>query len=159
MKLYLETTIVSYLAARPSRDLIVAANQEITHEWWEARRRGFDLYVSELVVAEAEGGDPDAARRRLAFFHGLPVLHVSDVITALASALTGRGAVPQASFADAVHIALAAVNGLDYLLTWNMTHILNAERRPRIEEVCRASGFEPPILCSPAELMGGEDVA
>lgn len=158
-KVYVETTVVSYLAARPSRDLIVAAQQQLTLEWWHTRRMEFELYVSQLVVEEASLGDRDAAERRLKFTEDLALLEVSDEVTRLGSALVSHGAIPVESFADAVHVAVAAVNGLDYLLTWNMAHILNAEQRPRIERVCRAAGFEPPVLCSPAELMGGSHVA
>ena len=158
-KAYLETTIVSYLAAQPSRDLIVAANQQLTKEWWEGRRGRFDLYVSQLVIQECSGGDAGAAQRRLAVIAGLPHLAISESAAALASALVRENAIPISSSADALHIAIAAVHGIEYLLTWNMAHILNAELRPRIEAVCRRAGFEPPVLCTPAELMGGPDVA
>ena len=158
-KAYLETTIVSYLAAQPSRDLIVSANQQITREWWEGRRRQFDVYISRLVVEECSGGDADAARRRMAIIADLPSLKVTDRVAALASALVREKAIPRSSSADALHIAVAAVHGIEYLLTWNMAHILNAELRPRIEATCRQEGFEPPVLCTPAELMGGPDVA
>lgn len=157
-KVYLETTIVSYLAAQPSRDLIVAANQQITKDWWARRRAEFELVISRLVVQES-GGDQDAAARRLALISDLPHLEISDTATALAAALVRRKAVPVGSAADAFHIAVAAVHAVDYLLTWNMAHILNAERRPHIEAICRQEGFEPPVLCTPAELMGGPDVA
>lgn len=158
-RVYVETTIVSYLAAQPSRDLIVAANQQITKDWWARRRPEFEIYVSGLVVQECSGGDQDAATRRLALLKDLPHLEVSQVATALASALVRQKAVPAASSTDAVHIAVAAAHAMDYLLTWNMAHILNAERRPRIEAVCRQEGYEPPVLCTPAELMGESDVA
>ena len=158
-KVYLETTMVSYLAAQPSRDLIVAANQQITKDWWARRRAEFDIFISRLVVQECSGGDQDAAARRLALIAGLPHLEVSQAATALASALVRQKAVPATSAPDAFHVAVAAAHAMDYLLTWNMAHILNAERRPRIEAVCRQEGFEPPVLCTPAELMGGSDVA
>ena len=158
-RVYLETSIISYLAAHPSRDLIVAANQQVTRDWWERRRREFELSISELVIVEASKGDPDAAQRRLRLVAELPVLEPVDSATRLASALLGRKAVPSTSAPDALHIALAAAHGIDYLMTWNMAHILNAELRPRIESVCREEGFDPPVLCTPAELMGGPNVA
>lgn len=125
----------------------------------ERWREDFDLFVSEVVVREAKGGDPEAASRRTELIAHLPLLELSDHVTRLAAALIKKDAVPLQSSADAVHIAVAAVHGVDYLLTWNMAHILNAERRPLIERVCRAEGLEPPVLCTPAELMGGPDVA
>jgi predicted nucleic acid-binding protein len=150
---YLETTVLSYLTARPSRDLVVAGHQQVTREWWETRRPNFEVYVSQLVVQEAEQGDPEAAKRRLAVIDALPRLEVTGAV-ALARALVDRGVISRKSAADALHISIAAVHGIEFLLTWNMAHIANAELRPRIERVCRSEGFEPPVLCTPEELMG-----
>jgi hypothetical protein len=155
-KVYLETTILSYLTARPSRDVVVAGHQQLTRDWWEQRRSLFDLYVSQLVLREAESGDPDAAERRLTAISGIPLLEISEEATELARGLVERGPIPKKAAADSLHIAIATVNGLEYLLTWNMAHIANAELRPRIERVCRASGYEPPVLCTPEQLMGGQ---
>lgn len=157
-KVYLETSVVSYLAALPSRDLVVAAHQQITREWWESRRSAFGLFVSQLVIEEAGRGDKEAAARRRAVMEDLPLLETSSEVSALASTLVTRNAIPKDSAPDGLHVAIAAVHGIDYLLTWNMAHILNAELRPRIERVCRVEGFEPPVLCTAAELMGGTDV-
>jgi hypothetical protein len=153
-RVYLETSIISYLAAHPSRDLIVAARQQLTHEWWARRRPEFELYVSELVVAEAAAGDADAARRRSQWIEGLPSLSTSDEAIALARALVQTARLPERAAADALHISVAACHGMHYLLTWNSTHIANAEFRPRVERACRDSGYEPPVLCTPDELMG-----
>lgn len=150
---YLETTVLSYLTARPSRDLVVAGHQQITREWWETRRSSFEVYISQLVVQEAQQGDPEAAKRRLVVIDALPLLEVTAA-AALARALVDRGVIAKKSAADALHISIAAVHGIQYLLTWNMAHIANAELRPRIERVCRSEGFEPPVLCTPEELMG-----
>lgn len=151
---YLETSIVSYLAAWPSRDLIVAANQQITHSWWRSRRRAFDVLTSQWVLDEAARGDRDAARRRLALLQDMPLVEVTAEAHKLAAALmTQAGLAPRAE-ADALHIALAAVHGVEYLLTWNCTDIANAELRPRVEQACRFLGYRPPVLCTPAELMG-----
>lgn len=155
-KVYLETTILSYLTARPSRDLVVAGHQQLTRDWWDQRRNLFHLYVSQLVVREAQSGDPDAAERRLLALKGIPLLEIGEEATELARGLVERGPIPTKATADALHIAIATANGLEYLLTWNMAHIANAELRPRIEQVCRASGYEPPVLCTPEELMGGQ---
>jgi hypothetical protein len=152
-KAYLETTIASYLTARPSRDLITAANQQMTHDWWHDHRRNFDLYVSQFVVEEASAGDPEAATRRLAVLADLPQLDVTDAVQHLAQALLTHVPLPQNAQVDALHIAVATVHGIDYLVTWNCTHIANATLRHRIEAICRAEGYEPPIICTPQELL------
>jgi predicted nucleic acid-binding protein len=154
-KLYLETTIAGYLTARPTRDLVAAARQQVTREWWETRRHRFALYVSELVLAEAAAGDPEAAGRRLETLRGVPLLEVTPAVTALAGELARRVRLPQRAAADAVHVALAAAHGVEYLLTWNLRHIANAELRPVIEAGCRAAGYAPPVIATPDELMGG----
>ena len=153
--MYLETSIISYLAARPSRDLITAARQELTREWWKRRRASFELYVSEAVVAEARAGDRKAAARRAAILADLPLLDITSEVTQLAQAVADGLRLPRRAGADAVHIAVAACHGIDFLLTWNSTHIANAELRPIVERACRDSGYTPPILCTPDELMGG----
>lgn len=155
-KLYLETTIPSYLAGRSSRDLLVAAHQEITREWWESRRAGFDLYVSELVVQEVRAGDAQLANRRLELLTNIPVLAVSDEILKLAEDLITEGPIPRKAAGDAAHIAIATVYGCEYLLTWNCRHIANAELRRTIRRVVEGYGYEVPSLCTPEELMGEE---
>jgi predicted nucleic acid-binding protein len=155
-----ETSIISYLAARPSRDLIVAARQQLTHTWWRERRPLFDLYVSQVVLDEILAGDPedpDAAERRAALASGIPLLDVTPEVADLAAALIQRVPLPVTVGADAAHIAAAACHGVDFLLTWNSTHIANAALRPRVERVCRETGYPAPVLCTPDELMGGED--
>jgi hypothetical protein len=157
MTVYLETTIPSYLAALPSRDIVVAAHQEITRQWWWERREAFDVFVSELVALEAERGEPAvAAQRRLQFLKGIPRLGMTDEAHGLAGRLVDGGAIPFVARADALHIAVATAHGLDFLLTWNCRHIANAECRSRIVRICRQGGFEPPILCTPEELLGVE---
>ena len=152
-KVYLETTIVSYLTARPSRDLITAAHQQITQQWWDTQRTRFDLFVAPPVMQEAQAGDPEAAARRLAALQGMPLLTLSEEATRLAQALIAPGPLPPHAVVDALHIAIAAVNGIHYLLTWNCTHIANAAIRSDLEDVCRAHGYEPPVLCTPEELL------
>ena len=152
--LYLETSVLSYLAALPSRDVVTAARQQVARDWWAARRAGFDLYVSQAVLSEAGAGDPAEAAKRLALVAGLPLLDVSAEATALAQRLQALAAFPARAAADALHVALATAHGVDYLLTWNLRHIANAERRPRIERACRAAGYRPPVICTPDELMG-----
>jgi hypothetical protein len=148
---YIETTVPSYLTAWPSRDLVRAAHQQITREWW-ARRTAFDLYLSPLVVQECQAGDPRAAADRLAALAGIPLLDEIPEAGELAAALLRDIPLPDKAAADALHIATAAVHGMQYLLTWNCTHIANVMLRPQIEAVCRAAGYEPPLISTPQEL-------
>ena len=152
-KVYLETTIPSYLAAWPSRDLVTAAHQQVTHDWWETRRRDFDLFVSGVVIEEASAGDESAAARRLDVVANLPLLALTDEVTDFAEKLVKRGAILREKGEDALHVAVAVIHGMDYLLTWNLSHIAKAEARNRIEGICRSIGYEPPIICTPEELL------
>jgi hypothetical protein len=151
-KVYLETTIVSYLVASPTKDVIQAAHQQVTRQWWAGRER-FDIFVSRAVVAEARRGDPTAAARRLRALRGIPRLAGGRRGARLADALLRSGALPRKAEIDAVHVGIAAVNGIDYLLTWNLRHLANAVLRGKIEEAVRAAGLVPPIICTPEELM------
>lgn len=151
-KVYLETTIVSYLVASPTHDIIQSAHQQVTREWW-ARRERFELFVSRPVFAEAARGDATTATRRLEILTGIPVLSVSRGAATLAKTLLHTGTLPAKARLDAVHVAIAAVNGMDYLLTWNLRHLANAVIRGKIEGACRSAGIAPPIICTPEELM------
>jgi hypothetical protein len=152
-KVYLETTVVSYLTARPSRDIVVAAHQELTRQWWDQRRNDYHLLVSEVVLREAAAGDPEAAERRGAVLAGIDVLEVGEQALDLAEELVRCGAVPDGAAEDALHIAIAVTNGVDYLLTWNCAHIANAAMRRAIDDVCLQRGYEPTVLCTPEELF------
>ena len=151
---YVETSVFSYLAGRPSRDLIVAARQQRTHAWWQRRRAAFDLYVSQVVIDEVKAGDPWVAAKRSRFLAAVPTLDMPGGVADLAAALIKGVPLPRKAAADAAHIAVAAYHRIDFLVTWNLAHIANAELRRRIEAVCRASGYAAPILCTPDELMG-----
>lgn len=151
-KVYVETTVVSYLVALPTQDVIQMAHQEITRQWWERRDR-FDLYVSRAVVAEARRGNPDAAARRLDALRGIPRLARSRRVVDVARTLVRRGTLPAQAGMDAAHVGIAAVHGMEYLVTWNLRHLANASIRGKIEEVVRAAGMVPPIICTPEELM------
>ena len=152
-KVYIETSIPSYLTARPSNDLRSMANQNTTIEWWESRRPEFEIYISEFVVAESSQGHPKAAARRLAAIEGIPELDITEKVRQLCRVLVAEGPIPEGAEIDAYHIAVATVNGMDYLLTWNCKHIANAVMRTQVEAACRDYGFEPPIICTPIELM------
>lgn len=153
-KVYVETTIISYLAALPSRDIVVAAHQQLTREWW-ARRERFQLFVSRPVWDEAARGDAEAAAKRIASLDGIPVLLVSAEASEFADRLLATTILPAKAAIDALHIAIAVLGGMDYLLTWNCTHIANAAIRGRIEQACRAAGMQAPIICTPEELTEG----
>jgi len=152
-KVYEEITVVSYLTARKTRDPIAVAHQAVTRRWWRRRMR-FDLYCSQIVVGEAGDGDVQAAERRLAALKGVPSLETSDAVKRLAAALVKAAALPKKATEDALHIALATVHGMDYLLTWNCKHIANAEIRNVVAAVAYDHGYGVPVICTPEELMG-----
>lgn len=154
---YIETSVISYLIARMSRDLVVAGHQQITQEWWEARD-DWELYASRLVVAEATRGDPGASSRRLEQLHGIPHLAMTPPVETLVVALIEAAALPEKAVEDAFHIALATVHGMDFLLTWNCKHIANAIKRGIIERVCERAGYAMPVICTPEELLGEKNV-
>ena len=151
-KVYVETTIVSYLVASPTRDIIQSAHQQVTREWWTHRER-FDLFVARPVLTEAGRGNAAAAARRLEALAGIPVLSVSPGVRAIANTLIRTGTLPAKARLDAIHVAIAAVNGMNYLLTWNLRHLANAAIRGKIEQACRRAGMRPLIICTPEELM------
>jgi len=155
--IYIETSIVSYLTALPARDLIAAAWQSATSSWWETQRQRFELFTSQLVVDEAGQGDPQAAQRRLQSLADIPHLPMPDPVIDLARALLDEGALPEKATDDALHVAVSAYHGLDYLLTWNYRHIDNAEMKPRIRSVCAVHGRTCPEICTPLELMGEDN--
>lgn len=152
-RLYLETTIPSYLVARRSRDLRLAADQETTEEWWETRRMDFDLFVSEAVIAEISRGNPGFAAARLAALRGLPVLANSPMAVRVTKRLLAEGIIPRVAADDATHLGLAAAHAMDFLLTWNCRHINNPALERRIERVCTDCGAVCPVICTPAEIL------
>lgn len=153
LSVYIETTIPSYLTARPCNDIRAMANQNATVEWWERCRKRFDVFISEFVLAEAALGNRAASARRLEAIKTIPTLETTAAARTLAQALIAKGLIPPEAEIDAFHIAVATVNGMHFLLTWNCTHIANAAMRPKLEAACRNHGFEPPIICTPLELM------
>jgi hypothetical protein len=150
-KVYVETSIISYLTSRMSRDLIVAGHQQITQEWWTKQRDKFELFVSQTVLEETAGGDQEAAQQRLSAIESLPLLEITEEAIALAKDLVRLGPLPEKAAVDALHIAIVVMNKVDYLLTWNCKHLANATFRSRIERVCRARGNDPVIICTPEE--------
>ena len=151
---YIETSIVSYLAARPTSDLLAAAWQKTTVDWWDTQRNRFDLYTSDVTVEEAGRGNPEAAARRLEALSGIPILPTTEAVAALSKALLQGRALPAKALDDALHIAISAVHGVNYLLTWNCRHLDNAETKPIMRSVCTIHGHISPEICTPQELMG-----
>lgn len=145
--LYLETSVLGYLTSRLSRDIVTAGRQQLTREWWQTERDSYD---------ESEAGDPGAMTERAEAIHGLPLIEPDERAGALAERLLREVPLPKKAAVDAAHIAVATVSGMDYLLTWNFNHIANAALRDRIERVCRSSGYKPPVICTPEELLGGK---
>jgi predicted nucleic acid-binding protein len=150
---YVETSIISYLASSPDRDPIVAANQQITQKWWQARAVEYDLYVSQLVLREAKVDDEDVAEPRMAILVDIPLLELNRAALDLAQVLAVRVPMPEGAVEDALHVAVAAVHGMDYLLTWDDRHIADAAIRNRIERVCRSQGYEPPVIRTLQQLL------
>jgi hypothetical protein len=153
-RVYIETTIASYLAAWPSRDLLQAARQQITRDWWNDHRQDYDLCISQTVLDEAAAGDPDAAKRRLPYLQDLPLLDLTRAVNDVARAIMDSGLLPPRATRDAIHIAVASVHSVDILLTWNCRHIANAAIMRELGEIVARSGYEMPVLCTPEELAG-----
>ncbi|MEE8058414.1 MAG: type II toxin-antitoxin system VapC family toxin [Pseudomonadales bacterium] len=153
---YLETSFISYLTGRPSRDVIAAGHQAVTQEWWEKESEYYHLVVSELVVREAQRGHEEAAARRLSAIDGIELLQISDEAIDFADSLLANNVIPRVATADAIHVSMAAINGIDYLLTWNCKHIANADQRQYIEMLCIENNYKPPVICTPEELMRGD---
>src|SRR5947208_2078333 len=151
---YLETTFISYLVARPSRDVIVAGHQQTTQDWWANRRSAFQCPVSQVVIDEASVGDAAEVQKRLAIIGGLPILEVTAEAESLTQAIMAAGILPPHAFPDAAHVAVATVHAVDYLLTWNCKHLANAQIARRIAVVCEKLGHKVPVICTPDELMG-----
>ena len=143
---------MSYLVARLSRDLVTAAHQEITNEWWAKHGEEFNLHYSQLVWDEASAGDKSEVKKRQAVLVELSQLPSRKEVDELASAILHAGLLPAKAAADAMHIAFAAVYGMDYLLTWNCKHINNIETIWQVEKVCEKKGYRCPKICSPEQL-------
>ena len=149
---YIESSVISYFIARPSRDLVITARQAITESWWHDHKSKYEIFISGLVVQEVSKGDEEAAQKRLTAIEGIPMLGTSEEALVLAEHLLDRGAVPPNSEEDALHIGIAAASGVNFLLTWNFKHINNAHTKELISSIIEAHGFLCPILCSPEEL-------
>ena len=151
---YIETTVIGYLVSRPSRDILVAAHQQTTHEWWNSRRQEFECFISQIVIDEIEAGDREAAGERMKEVGDFAVLEATIEAEHLTEAVIEAEAIPKSAVSDAAHIAVAAVNDVDYLLTWNCRHLANAQIIRRVSVICNTRGYSMPVICTPEELMG-----
>ena len=151
---YIETSIVSYLTARSTSDLLASAWQMITVEWWKTQRHRFNLYTSDVALEEARKGNLEAAARRLKALSDIPILPITGSVVALSKVLIQGKALPTRAIDDALHIAVSAVHDVDYLLTWNCRHLDNAETKPIVRSICSIHGHTSPEICTPQELMG-----
>lgn len=152
-QVYLDTSFVSYLVASPSQDVVLAGRQQVTRDWWKQQRELFALRVSEFVLREAQAGDPEVAARRLRVLEGIPEIAIEPEMLSLAQKMISTGPLPQIARVDAAHLAVAVVGGVDYVMTWNFKHMANAVVRQKIERFCRESGYHPPVICTPEELV------
>jgi hypothetical protein len=152
-KAYIETTVPSYYVARTSLNLLQASRQTSTRLWWDGGCSGFDLFTSLAVLDEAGGGDESLAKMRLALLADVPRLEINEPVASLAHALVSDGVIPAKAASDAIHIAVASVHSMDYLVTWNFKHIANPFIRERLRGLVQDSGFRLPVMCSPDELL------
>ncbi len=150
---YIETTVVSYYSARPSRDVVVAARQEATRDLWPRLLSEYNSYVSVLVREEAAKGDQEQASLRLMAMKAMPTLDTDDAADALATKIIDGHGVPEEYPEDALHIAVAAVNGMDLLVTWNFAHLNNPFTRMMVRQIVENAGYQCPEVCSPDELL------
>ena len=153
---YIETTIPSLYVARPSRDVLHLAQQKATWDWWDSGCSGFELVTSSETISEASRGDPKKAKERLELLEPLTRISTPNEATVLADDLIKQGIIPESVSSDALHIAIAAVHGVDYLVTWNFKHIANPFIRERIRKVVTDHGYKMPVMCSPDSLMNYE---
>lgn len=157
MRVYMESTIPSYVVARPARDLIQAARQQLTRDWWDLQRNKHELFTSQVVLDEVAFGEAAMAQLRLDLLDGVPVLQVTDEVKALARKVLESGLLPATADRDAAHIALATAYEMDILLSWNCRHIANAAIQARLRKLAEAAGFTLPVICTPEELMENDN--
>jgi hypothetical protein len=154
---YIETSIVSHASARPSSNIQTAALQHQAREWWALEKPRFNLVTSQLTIVEASDGDPSAAADRLKMLDGIPLVPLGSDVDVLASLILSNHLMPQKAAADAIHIAAAAIAGVNYLLTQNCKHIANAHELPRVYRLLEDQGYDQLLICTPAEFLGGDD--
>lgn len=154
---YLETTVIGNIARRLHPDPKIAAWQQVTREWWATAADRYHLFVSQLTLDECSDGDPDAAKERLDLIKNIDLIEPSPAAEQLAQLLVKRLAVPASEPRDALHISIAAVNGVQFIATWNFKHILNPHLQAKIADTCREGGLTPPVICTPQQLLETEN--
>ncbi len=154
MRIYIESTIPSYIVARPARDLLQAARQQITRDWWDLRSSHHALFASQIVLDEIVGGEVAMAHKRLDLMANIPLLDLTDEARSLTQVVLGSGLLPPRADRDAAHIALATVHEMDILLSWNCRHIANAAIQRGLRQLVESSGLALPVLCTPEEIIG-----
>ena len=152
-KVYIETTVVSYFTGRASRDVLVMGHQEATREFWPLLKDRFEAFISALVFEEAGRGAPEQARKRLEAVSSFVVLAIDDEARSLAEKIISEKGIPEEYPEDALHIAVAAVNGIDVMVTWNFAHLNNPFTRMMIRQIIENAGYQSPEICSPEELL------
>lgn len=153
---YVETSIISYLRQKPSTQVVLAARQLLTHQWWNDERSHYQLVASQFVIDEASAGDPTLAAERLQLLAGIPLLPLDPVIADIADEIMSRAILPEKARTDALHIATVAHHRIQYLLTWNCRHIANARILPRIHDVLIDLLIPVPVICTPEEMVGND---
>jgi hypothetical protein len=153
---YLESTVPSYLAARPSRDVLVLAHQQVTQEWWHTRLELYEVFVSELVLQEMSSGDSVAAKKRIESVSRFPIIPITEEAESLAQIYLEKIPALEKALRDALHLAIASASKMDYVLTWNCAHIASGEVKRALGQVNRGEGIPTPTICTPEELLGGE---
>ena len=153
---YVETSIISYLRQKPSTQVVLAARQLLTHQWWNDERSNYQLVASQFVIDEASAGDPTLAAERLQLLAGVPLLPLDPVIADIADEIMSRAILPEKARTDALHIAMVAHHRIQYLLTWNCRHIANARILPRIHDVLIDLLIPVPVICTPEEMVGND---
>ena len=151
-RVYVESSVIGYLTAKPPRDMRRRVRQDITIEWWEQREK-WSLFLSSVVLEEIAAGDSFAAEKRLAAVQGLPVLPDHPRAKALVDALIAGTAIPAKAHADAAHLALAALHGMEYLATWNQTHLDNPDLRNKIAEIVKSHDLSLTLVLTPERLL------
>jgi hypothetical protein len=157
MRIYIESTIPSYVVARPARDLLQAARQQLTRDWWDFQRERHELFASQVVLDEIAGGEAAMARQRVELVAQIKLLDLSDDAKSLARDILQSGVLPADADRDAAHIALATVHEMDILLSWNCRHIANAAIQARLRKLAETAGFTLPVICTPEELMENDN--
>ena len=149
---YIETTIFGHLTSRLPSDIVVAGQMLITRHWWNESRSDFEIFISELVLQEISQGAPSAAAERLEMIKSIPSTPIVDAAESLAAVLIAQHGLPEKAKFDALHLAICATNDIDYLLTWNCRHLANATRQKTMSEICKQSGYNMPVICTPEQL-------